>query len=127
MAANPAKRKAWRKKWKKANPQKVLKTNAAWRRAHPEFDVVHDERRRARRAAVPNAFGARDLREAKEVSCGICAYCLRPTKHLTIDHVTPLARGGSHTPENIVMACRSCNSKKGARGVLSMVNQDSWL
>lgn len=44
----------------------------------------------------------------------ICCYC-GSTDDLTIDHVTPLARGGSNDLANLVVACRICNSSKGAR------------
>lgn len=43
-----------------------------------------------------------------------CAYC-RQGKPLTQDHVIPLSKGGSHTKENVVPACRSCNGRKGNR------------
>lgn len=33
----------------------------------------------------------------------------------TVDHVVPLARGGTHDPENLVLACMACNCKKGVR------------
>ena len=33
----------------------------------------------------------------------------------SIDHVKPVARGGTHTWDNIKLACRSCNSLKGWR------------
>ena len=32
---------------------------------------------------------------------------------LTVDHVTPLSRGGSNTAENLQALCRRCNSIKG--------------
>ena len=32
----------------------------------------------------------------------------------TLDHVIPLARGGSHTPDNLRPCCFACNSKKSA-------------
>lgn len=32
---------------------------------------------------------------------------------LTIDHVTPRARGGTDTWENLVTACTVCNNRKG--------------
>lgn len=32
---------------------------------------------------------------------------------LQLDHVVPLSRGGSHTPDNIRVACKWCNSRKG--------------
>lgn len=33
----------------------------------------------------------------------------------TYDHVTPLSQGGLNTLANLVVACRSCNSRKGGR------------
>lgn len=42
-----------------------------------------------------------------------CQYCGRPAENL--DHVLPRSRGGSHTWENVVAACRRCNSHKRDR------------
>lgn len=33
----------------------------------------------------------------------------------SVDHVIPVSRGGSHTWNNVKLAHRSCNSKKGGR------------
>jgi 5-methylcytosine-specific restriction endonuclease McrA len=41
-----------------------------------------------------------------------CQYCGKQTKDLTIDHVVPRHRGGKHTWDNLVSACRSCNHRK---------------
>lgn len=41
-----------------------------------------------------------------------CQYC-GATKKLTIDHIIPRCRGGQDTWENLVVACSSCNTKKG--------------
>jgi 5-methylcytosine-specific restriction endonuclease McrA len=41
-----------------------------------------------------------------------CQYC-ESTQRLTIDHVIPKCRGGEDTWENLVVACSSCNTKKG--------------
>ncbi|MFN8509006.1 MAG: HNH endonuclease [Deinococcaceae bacterium] len=43
-----------------------------------------------------------------------CQYCGKKTD-LTLDHVVPRSRGGPHTWENVVTACRSCNQRKGNR------------
>jgi 5-methylcytosine-specific restriction endonuclease McrA len=32
-----------------------------------------------------------------------------------VDHKTPLSRGGSNWPSNIVCACAECNMKKNAK------------
>ena len=42
-----------------------------------------------------------------------CQYCSRPAEN--IDHVVPRSRGGTHTWDNVVAACRTCNSRKEDR------------
>ncbi len=40
-----------------------------------------------------------------------CQYCGSQAENL--DHVVPRSRGGTHTWENVVAACRRCNTRKG--------------
>ncbi|HEX7464139.1 MAG TPA: HNH endonuclease [Actinomycetota bacterium] len=42
-----------------------------------------------------------------------CQYCGAPAENL--DHVVPRSRGGEHSWENVVAACRRCNTKKENR------------
>ncbi|MBD2663575.1 HNH endonuclease [Richelia sinica] len=44
----------------------------------------------------------------------VCQYC-GSNKRLTLDHVIPRSRGGTHTWDNVVIACERCNSRKGDR------------
>src|SRR6185436_11926961 len=44
-----------------------------------------------------------------------CQYCGKRGHDLTIDHVIPRHRGGQHTWENVVAACKACNHRKGGR------------
>lgn len=48
---------------------------------------------------------------------GTCHLCgeRRPFDDFHLDHITPLARGGTHTADNLAVACPSCNMSKGAR------------
>ncbi len=41
-----------------------------------------------------------------------CHYCGREGHE--VDHLIPIARGGTDDPANLVAACRSCNARKGA-------------
>ncbi len=52
-----------------------------------------------------------------------CAYCEQPflLSSKTIDHVVPLRRGGAHSIDNVVVACRSCNESKGIKTL------DDWI
>lgn len=45
--------------------------------------------------------------------CDSCQYCGGRAE--TMDHVVPRSRGGMHTWDNVVAACRRCNSKKRDR------------
>ncbi len=42
-----------------------------------------------------------------------CQYCNRSAEN--IDHVVPRSRGGTHTWDNVVASCRSCNARKEDR------------
>lgn len=44
---------------------------------------------------------------------GRCQYCGSPAE--SIDHVIPRSRGGLHEWDNVVAACRRCNTVKGDR------------
>lgn len=61
---------------------------------------------------------ARELRKSpwwkSKLAAGLCHYCggkFRPSE-LTMDHVIPLARGGTSAKGNLVPACRDCNRDK---------------
>ena len=60
---------------------------------------------RARAALTRRAVFARDG--------WICQYCGSPAEN--VDHVVPKSRGGQHAWENVVAACRRCNSRKENR------------
>jgi HNH endonuclease len=43
-----------------------------------------------------------------------CRYCASTTD-LTVDHVVPRCQAGSDSLDNLVVACRRCNGRKGGR------------
>jgi 5-methylcytosine-specific restriction endonuclease McrA len=49
-----------------------------------------------------------------------CAYCGKRAD--TIDHVIPRSRGGAHSWDNCVAACRTCNSRKADR----LIDEIGW-
>ncbi len=61
---------------------------------------------------------ARKLRKTRwwrrKCAQGRCYYCGKKVKpsELTMDHVIPLSRGGRSVRENLVPACKECNTKK---------------
>jgi len=65
------------------------------------------EREKAQKLKKSNAWHAL-------VQRGVCHYCQGKfdPKQLTMDHVVPLARGGTSTLGNVVPACAACNRDK---------------
>lgn len=52
-----------------------------------------------------------------------CIYC-GSTNELSYDHLIAQSRGGPDIPDNVVMACKSCNSSKGDKGVYEWFELD---
>lgn len=89
------------KRWRKKNPYKVAEQIARRRALKKNAPIVEH----VDRAAII----ARD-----ESTCYICGQKLEG-RQVTLDHVIPLAKGGSHKADNLKVACRSCNSRKRDR------------
>lgn len=52
----------------------------------------------------------RDLR-----TCHLCGKTHLEDHEIHLDHVIPLSKGGTHTADNVKVACAPCNLRKGAR------------
>lgn len=112
--------KAYRREYK--NRPEVLaraKVRREERARDPKFKIAHALRQAQRRLRV----GAERItpEEWSDILLEFshrCAYCFVSTPKLVIEHVDPLARGGTHTIDNIVPACRSCNSRKHVKSLV---------
>jgi 5-methylcytosine-specific restriction endonuclease McrA len=99
-------------------PENKLKTKQGYKRwAQSELGRSYfkerDHRRRARLRFVQTASCLIKIRELRKATT--CHWCGTKLEAITIDHVIPIARGGSHTPDNLVAACARCNSSKRER------------
>lgn len=89
---------------------------ATWHAAHPEHVKAHAHKRRARKAAAPGGHYTVSHARALFISqLGRCKYCNIVLAGYHIEHMMPLARGGSNGPENICLSCPRCNLRKGSR------------
>jgi len=59
-----------------------------------------------------NLLCRRLLVERDGTNCHYCGQSFSVEK-LTVDHKTPVLRGGEDIPSNVVLACLTCNSQKG--------------
>ena len=106
-----------------ANKDRYYANRIEWAKANPER--VRDISRRSfskRRARVKGGHvDAQDWRNIVSAFNSRCAYCLVLVEAPQIEHMIPLAGGGTHTPDNVVPACAACNGRKGTKSIFAMV------
>ena len=85
-----------------------------YRQGHPELCCMHSQRRRARRRLLPATLTVEQWEQIKKDFDGKCAYCGEELP-LEQEHFIPVTKGGEYTHNNIIPACKSCNSSKGPR------------
>lgn len=73
-----------------------------------------------RPTAAQRGYGTGWRRISADVIAGAtcCHWCgggFSKDNPATADHVLPVARGGTHERQNLVAACRSCNSRRGGQ------------
>src|SRR6266478_5013751 len=117
--------------WQKDNPDRVKVSRAGYRsrhkvqirqtkrdyyRSNPTQSIAKCARYRARKRNALGTYTSTDILKQLKRQRNQCYWCnctLDNTYH--VDHVVPLARGGSNFPENIVIACPHCNQSRGAK------------
>lgn len=113
--ANPEKHLAWSLRWAARNPEKVREYKRKWDAANPEKKRDAVRARRARRQAAFVADVRFDEILQRDLGlCGICGQQIADTA-IELDHVIPLAAGGTHEPDNVQLAHPTCNRKKSAK------------
>lgn len=107
-----------------ASMQRVAEEKAALERIggkdpSPSGRRLHRIRSRPRDKINPSKVFARD-----SWKCQLCRRTLKPSDRGTVkpvapelDHIIPIAAGGSHTWGNVQLACRECNQRKRAKAL----------
>ena len=116
--AHKKKRNANMRQWHAEHREERTEYERQWRE---ENSSKAREHRRCYRARKANAtIGEIDDQKIYELYNQTCIYC-GATEDLALDHIVSLDEGGPHCEDNLVVACRSCNSSKWARPL------EEWL
>lgn len=133
-AANAAAARAKSLAWYYANRDRAAENRRAWDSANPDYNRRwveenrdrHNAKKHRRRAREAEAF-VEDIDPAVVYrrDRGTCYLCGRQVPRVvddalspSLDHVIPLVRGGPHSYDNIRLAHRICNARKGAKEVM---------
>lgn len=133
---NPDKMNMYKKEWKRRNPnvdseyyaenkERLLERNKTYRLNNSDMmktykrkwkvknrEKVYEGRKFRDQSNSEGNFTLEEWSEAKNHFNNQCAYCNGENVKLTQDHFIPLSKGGSYTKDNMIPACRKCNSSK---------------
>ncbi len=125
-AVNKLKRKENFVKWREENPEywklryinnrdTIRNQQKIYAKINPDIANARSHRRRAKQRAG-GSYTEREWQTLLLITGGLCVCCSSISK-LEVDHIVPLARGGSNSIENIQPLCRTCNASKGAQTI----------
>lgn len=105
IAANPEKNKSYQHKhyWTKPGRRERCMDHSRLYHAFTKDRAIYDDE--------GHKLGMNAWQAILEVFGHKCCYCGAPER-MTIEHLTPLARGGRNKAGNIAPACLTCNLKK---------------
>src|SRR5581483_6802823 len=75
--------------------------------------LLSDHRTRAKKKGAVLDFGLGDVRQML-AEHSLCEYCQMPLFFaVSLDHRTPIGRGGKHALDDLAVCCARCNGIKG--------------
>lgn len=128
-AANAENAKVANAKWRAANLVLVRAYKAKWAAANPESRRIVAQNRRARKLENGGKLSKGLAAKLFKLQRGKCACgCKQPLgDNYHLDHIMPLALGGTNTNDNMQLLRSECNYKKGAKHPVEFMQSKGFL
>ena len=112
------------KLWRANNPEKMKAHNKRYFATEKGKTIAKNSHHKIRLAVKNGSItGSKLLSIIKSYSnCYWCNKKLSKDVEVHIDHYIPIAKGGTHTENNIVISCNVCNKSKHAKDPLVFAN-----
>lgn len=115
VEANKARHLENARRYYRDNKERIKVVQRNWRKLNQETVKAHRWARKALKRKADGSHSGSDIKCIFRAQKGRCAYCrVQLGKNYHIDHIMPLARGGSNYPNNIQLLCPRCNTAKHA-------------
>ena len=109
---NKDKFKEYKHLYYEKNKGKLKEEYHQYRKMNPEVTRRSSQRHRARKKKLPDTLTKDEWQNIVDQHFDRCHYCGKKTNDLHQEHKIPVSKGGGYTKDNIVPACKSCNSSK---------------
>lgn len=99
---------------------------AVWKENNAHRLTSYSQNNRARRCGAEGTFTPADIKSLLKTQHGVCLNCQamlikRGEGKFHIDHIMPIALGGSNWPDNLQLLCPPCNLSKSDK------HPDVWM
>lgn len=120
--ASKLKQKISSAKWYEKNREKAIQKASMYQKSNVERTRVRNRNRRARRASAEGTHTLDEVTNLLYIQDNKCACCKAELTDNTreLDHIMPLALGGTNYISNLQWLCQFCNSTKNA------THPDEW-
>ena len=141
--SNPEKVRENRVSWRSANIEKVRADGAAyrarnqeknkarcakWYMENPEKKRIYDHNRRARKKNNGGKLSSDLTSRLYKLQRGKCPCCNLPLcENYHLDHIMPLALGGTNIDNNMQLLRQHCNNQKAAKHPIEFMQQRGFL
>jgi 5-methylcytosine-specific restriction endonuclease McrA len=113
--------------WSYAN---LARAHAALNDGVNKYKIVHHViRNRLYYGLISGKMAIRSIYDDERLKMTVpqaCYYC-GSTTYLSVDHLIPKIKGGPDEADNLIWACRSCNSSKQGRDMLVWARQKGFF
>ena len=112
--------------WK--NPKKAIQNHMIWVKLNREKVRVIAQNRRAREKQLFGKLSKGLAEKLFKLQKGKCPCCYQPLGNdYHLDHIVPLALGGSNTDDNIQLLRQRCNNQKHAKHPIDFMQSRGFL
>lgn len=114
------------KEYRKNNKESIAQRFRDWCAKNPEKVRARNLKAKAkRRYGTIGKFTKEDIEKILMAQRHKCAYCHANLKKIGyhLDHIIPLAKGGTNWPNNIQACCEDCNWEKNAKDPIDFARE----
>jgi 5-methylcytosine-specific restriction endonuclease McrA len=126
-AKDPVPAREAAKAWRENNPERVADGHQRWVANNPAKILEYSRNRRARKRDAEGSHTANDIDRLWDLQRGLCAACRKRMSKYHVDHVVPLAKGGSNNWTNLQLLHPLCNQQKSAKDPIEFMQEQGFL